>query len=192
MTGRFEIDTQSGLLVGANYIPSPNQDDRPPDCTPELIVIHCISLPPGHFDGDHVARLFLNELDPDLHPDYAEIIAAKVSAHIFIRRGGEIVQFVPFHRRAWHAGQSTYAGRPNCNDYSLGIELEGIDTAPFTADQYTVLGQLIHSLCTAYPTLSSDRITGHNAIAPGRKTDPGDSFEWALLSNIIRNESPNA
>jgi AmpD protein len=191
MKERFEINTDAGILLGADYIPSPNQDERPSRCSPDLIVIHCISLPHGEFGGDHVSRLFLNKLDPNLHPDYTEIVATPVSAHLFIRRTGAVIQFVPFHRRAWHAGQSVFAGRPACNDYSLGIELEGTDQTSFTADQYDVLGAVIPRLCAAYSTLSADRVTGHSAIAPGRKTDPGDGFDWERLRDLIQPKARN-
>lgn len=169
-------------LEGARFIPSPNHDERQ---TPEdlsLIVIHCISLPPGQFGTEGVTQLFTNALNPDEHPYYAGIAHLRVSAHLLIRRTGELVQYVPFNRRAWHAGVSCYAGREVCNDFSIGIELEGTDDTPYEDIQYERLNAVIDALLTAYPTLSREHITGHEHIAPGRKTDPGVFFEWSRLT----------
>lgn len=170
----MRIDAQ-GLLVGGEYIPSPNCDDRPAGAI-ELLVIHNISLPPGEFGGDGVQRLFTNALDIDAHPYYQTIAGLKVSAHFFVRRDGRIIQFVSCLKRAWHAGESCWQGRPCCNDFSLGIELEGSDTVPFTDAQYDALHRLTMTLRAAYPICG---IAGHSDIAPQRKTDPGCCFEWA-------------
>jgi AmpD protein len=176
----MRIDAQ-GLLVGGEYIPSPNCDDRPAGAI-ELLVIHNISLPPGEFGGDGVQRLFTNTLDAHAHPYYQTIAGLKVSAHFFVRRDGWIIQFVPCLKRAWHAGESCWQSRPRCNDFSLGIELEGSDTIPFTDMQYAVLGDLTLALRKAYPALS---IAGHSDIAPQRKTDPGTCFDWARYLTVL-------
>ena len=170
----MRIDAQ-GLLVGGEYVPSPNCDDRPAVAI-ELLVIHNISLPPGEFGGDGVRRLFTNTLDVAAHPYYKTIGGLKVSAHFFVRRDGQIVQFVPCLKRAWHAGVSCWQGRSCCNDFSLGIELEGSDTVPFADAQYEALHRLTMALRKAYPIRG---IAGHRDIAPQRKTDPGPCFDWA-------------
>ena len=170
----MRIDAQ-GLLVGGEYIPSPNCDDRPVGAI-ELLVIHNISLPPGEFGGDGVRRLFTNTLDVAAHPYYQTIAGLKVSAHFFLRRDGRIIQFVPCLKRAWHAGVSCWQGRSCCNDFSLGIELEGSDTVPFADAQYEALHRLTMALRKAYPIRG---IAGHRDIAPQRKTDPGPCFDWA-------------
>ena len=169
-------------LEGARFIPSPNHDERQTPDDLSLIVIHCISLPPGQFGTEGVTQLFTNTLNPDEHPYYAGIAHLRVSAHLLIRRTGELVQYVPFNRRAWHAGVSCYAGREVCNDFSIGIELEGTDDTPYEDIQYERLNAVIDALLTAYPTLSREHITGHEHIAPGRKTDPGVFFEWSRLT----------
>ena len=170
----MRIDAQ-GLLVGGEYIPSPNCDDRPAGAI-ELLVIHNISLPPGEFGGDGVRRLFTNTLDVAAHPYYQTIAGLKVSAHFFVRRDGRIIQFVPCLKRAWHAGVSCWQGRSCCNDFSLGIELEGSDTVQFADAQYEALHRLTMALRKAYPIRG---IAGHRDIAPQRKTDPGLCFDWA-------------
>lgn len=169
----MEIDAQ-GMLVGGEYIPSPNCDDRP-DGEVELLVIHNISLPPGEFGGDAVQQLFTNTLKACDHPYYQAIANLKVSAHFFIRRDGKITQFVPCSKRAWHAGMSCWQGRERCNDFSIGIELEGCDTVPFADEQYITLTRLTLALRSRYPACG---ITGHSNIAPLRKTDPGPCFDW--------------
>ena len=169
----MQIDT-AGMLEGAAYIPSPNCDERPGDAI-ELLVIHNISLPPGEFGGDHVARLFTNTLDAHAHPYYLAIAGNRVSAHFLVRRDGQVVQFVSCLKRAWHAGLSCWQGRPRCNDFSIGIELEGCDTAPFDEAQYDALQSLSLALRASY-TLKG--IAGHSDIAPQRKTDPGACFDW--------------
>ena len=169
-------------LEGARFIPSPNHDERQTPDDLSLIVIHCISLPPGQFGTEGVTQLFTNALNPNEHPYYAGIAHLRVSAHLLIRRTGELVQYVPFNRRAWHAGVSCYAGREVCNDFSIGIELEGTDDTPYEDIQYERLNAVIDALLAAYPTLSLEHITGHEHIAPGRKTDPGVFFEWSRLT----------
>jgi AmpD protein len=162
-------------MGGIRFIPSPNCDERPPGCPISLLVIHSISLPPGEFGGNGVIELFTNRLDHEAHPYYRNLLDLKVSAHFFIRRGGETIQFVPCEKRAWHAGVSSWQGRDRCNDYSIGIELEGSDTRPFTDAQYESLSALTRVLQNAYPITD---IAGHADIAPGRKTDPGPCFDW--------------
>ncbi len=170
----------------ARVAESPNQDARPEGQQPELIVVHAISLPPGEFGGPHVAELFANCLDPDAHPYFAQIATLRVSAHVLIDRQGRATQFVPFSRRAWHAGVSCWRGRERCNDFSIGIELEGTDALPFTAPQYTALARLVAWLRGRFPTLAADAVAGHSDIAPGRKTDPGPHFDWERLAACLR------
>lgn len=184
---QMEINSKTGLLDAAKHVASPNCDQRPPDCQPELIVIHCISLPPGQFGGPWIEKFFSNELPPDEHPYFREICRQKVSAHLLIRRDGELVQFVPFHQRAWHAGESAYCGRAACNDFSIGIELEGTDDGSFEMTQYQRLCQVVMALCKAYPCLTTDKIAGHSDISPGRKLDPGPGFEWKVLDRFLQN-----
>lgn len=181
----MHIEPADGLLVGARQVASPNHDERPPGSEPELIVVHCISLPPGCFGGPHIEQLFTNRLDPAEHPYFEEIGHLEVSAHVLIRRDGELVQFVPFHRRAWHAGQSCYAGRDRCNDFSVGIELEGTDDGEFEAVQYERLAALVAALGVAYPGLRAAPLAGHSDIAPGRKSDPGPGFDWHRLDGLL-------
>lgn len=173
----MRINVAQGLLEDARFIPSPNYDERPP-VPVDVLVIHNISLPPGEFGGRDIERLFCNALDFGGHPFYREIDGLKVSAHVLIRRHGEIIQFVPFHKRAWHAGVSCCEGRERVNDFSIGIELEGTDTLPFEDAQYRVLSELTRALMHAYPGITQERIYGHADIAPGRKTDPGPCFDW--------------
>jgi AmpD protein len=175
------VDRARGVIFGARQVSSPNHDARPAGVAPSLIVIHGISLPPGRFGGPWIERLFTNSLPADRHPYFKSIAGLRVSAHLVIRRGGRVVQYVPFHRRAWHAGVSRYRGRARCNDFSIGIELEGTDRRPYTDAQYRVLASTLRALLAAYPTLCAERIAGHSDIAPGRKTDPGSAFDWARL-----------
>lgn len=151
----------------------------------DLLVLHNISLPPGEFGGHWIERLFLNQLDPEAHPYFRQIAELKVSAHLLIRRDGGIIQFVPFDQRAWHAGVSSFEGRDNCNDYSIGIELEGTDDQEFTDAQYQSLVQAIQQIRLWYPGITADRITGHSQIAPDRKTDPGPCFDWQRLFSAL-------
>ncbi len=164
-----------------DYIPSPNCNDRPDPEDISLIVIHNISLPPGQFDGDAVIKFFTNQLDFSSHPYYQKIKDMKVSSHLFLRRNGSWIQFVPFAKRAWHAGESSWEGRANCNDYSIGIELEGTDSEFYTDEQYEQLRIMLVKLRVQYPKITPDRIVGHSDIAPARKTDPGSSFDWARI-----------
>ena len=168
-----------GWLASARRVASPNCEPRPGGCRPDLLVIHNISLPPGEFGGDAIEALFCNCLDWEAHPYYQEIRGLKVSSHLLVRRDGELVQFVSCDERAWHAGQSEFDGRENCNDFSIGIELEGTDEIPYTDAQYDTLASVTRDLLAAYPGLGPDRITGHSDIAPRRKTDPGPAFDWA-------------
>jgi AmpD protein len=170
-----DIDA-AGWVANARRVDSPNCDERPPESTITLLVIHNISLPPGEFGGPGVEQLFTNRLDPEAHPYYATVHALRVSAHFFIRRDGELIQFVPCAKRAWHAGASSWRGRERCNDFSLGVELEGSDEQPFSDLQYARLNELIAALRATYPTLTG--LAGHADIAPGRKTDPGPCFDW--------------
>jgi AmpD protein len=170
------------VLGKARQVYSPNQDERPAGTRVSLLVIHGISLPPGRFGSDAVERLFTNTLDCDSHPGFHALRGLRVSAHFLIRRTGELVQFVACDRRAWHAGASRWAGRERCNDFSIGVELEGADSVPYTAAQYARLARLTRILRTRYPI--SD-IAGHCDIAPGRKTDPGPSFDWQRYRSLI-------
>ena len=181
----MRVDPASHLIVGVNYVPSPNADERPENCVASLIVIHNISLPPNEFGGPYVEQFFTNQLDPNEHPYFAEISEQKVSAHVLISRDGSVIQFVPFNLRAWHAGKSKYDGREGCNDYSIGIELEGADELAYEDRQYSVLVTLIDALRIAYPSLSKNRVVGHSEIAPNRKTDPGPAFNWERFKSEL-------
>ena len=174
-----QVNTGTGLMTGARQLPSPHSDPRPAGTAIELLVIHGISLPPGEFGGPWIERLFLGTLPADAHPYFVTLAALRVSAHLLIRRDGAMLQFVPFHRRAWHAGVSAYAGRGACNDFSIGIELEGCDDVAYTPAQYAELTAATRALMAAYPGITPLRIVGHADIAPGRKTDPGPAFDWA-------------
>lgn len=167
-------------LIEAQRCPSPNYNQRPISEI-SLLVIHNISLPPKQYGGGFVEDFFCNQLDSNAHPYFKDIAELKVSSHLFIRRDGSVVQFVPFNKRAWHAGQSHYSGRDNCNDFSIGIELEGCDDEAYSDNQYDMLAKVTQSLMLAYPNITADRITGHEHIAPRRKTDPGASFKWQRL-----------
>jgi AmpD protein len=176
-----------GWLAGARRVDSPNCDERPPGVPVALVVVHGISLPPGVFRGDAVERLFTNRLDAGAHPCFRAIAALRVSAHFFLRRDGELIQFVACDRRAWHAGASSWRGRERCNDFSIGIELEGTDTRPYTARQYARLAALLEALRTRYPI---EALAGHSDVAPGRKTDPGPAFHWMRLAARLRPPRP--
>jgi N-acetyl-anhydromuramoyl-L-alanine amidase len=177
----MRVHVATGLLEGVRQVFSPHHDARPDGMAPDLVVIHNISLPPAQFGGPWIEKLFNGHLPPDFHPYFATIHSARVSAHVLVRRDGEMVQFVPFHRRAWHAGASQYEGRSACNDFSIGIEIEGTDEIFFEDAQYDATRQVMQALIEAYPTLSMTRVVGHSQIAPGRKTDPGPAFDWARL-----------
>jgi AmpD protein len=181
----LKLEPESGLFAGARQVLSPNCDDRPAGCDPGLIVVHGISLPPGEFGGPWIDRLFTNTLPADEHPYFAEIVGLEVSAHFLIRRDGELVQYVPVDRRAWHAGESSFEGRERCNDFSIGIELEGEDTTPYEDIQYRQLAALIESLRAQIKSLADARVVGHSDVAPGRKTDPGEAFDWQYLNDLL-------
>ena len=174
-----------GWLSPATRLPSPHHNSRPQGDV-SLLVIHGISLPPGEFGGPWIGDLFLGRLDPEAHPYFAGIASLQVSAHCLIRRDGELVQFVSFDERAWHAGVSEFAGRAACNDFSIGIELEGTDTSGYTEAQYQQLAAVSRCLMHHYPDITPERIVGHSDIAPGRKTDPGTGFDWALYRAMLR------
>jgi len=181
MQNTFEVSPDTGLIEPAMRCHSPNQDARPPPAQPAMVVLHGISLPPGKFGGPEIEALFTNTLDFDAHPYFGEIRDLKVSAHILIRRDGSLVQFVPFTERAWHAGESCFRGQSCCNDYSIGIELEGEDENAYDDRQYQVLQQILPAIFAAYPAITAREVAGHCDIAPGRKTDPGPAFDWLRL-----------
>ena len=182
MPQRLRINNE-GLVEGVKFIPSPNCDERPASCAIDLLVIHYISLPPNAFGGSGIIEHFTNRLDPSAHPFYASIAGVKVSAHFLVRRDGELIQFVPCAKRAWHAGESSWNGRARCNDYSIGIELEGTGEVPFTAAQYRRLAALTRALQAHYRVRD---IAGHSDVAPGRKTDPGPYFDWARYRALLK------
>jgi AmpD protein len=179
------IDPDTGLAQGAGQRASPNCDDWPEGAQPDLIVVHGISLPAGEFGGPWIDALFMNQLDPAAHPSFAEVASLRVSAHFLVRRDGELLQYVPVTRRAWHAGVSSHCGRERCNDFSIGIELEGSDSVPYTPPQYEVLARLIAALRAWQPSLAQAPVVGHSDIAPGRKTDPGMAFDWGRLAQSL-------
>lgn len=180
-TRRLTIDAEGYASIAARVI-TPNHDARPSADDISLIVVHGISLPPGEFGGDGVERLFTNRLDPSAHPYFATIVDRRVSAHFLIRRDGALVQFVSCGERAWHAGESTWRGRARCNDFSIGIELEGTDALPYTTRQYATLGRLVRALRRRY---AIEDVVGHSDIAPGRKTDPGPAFDWPRFRRML-------
>lgn len=174
-----------GWLSAVRQVKSPNCDGRPADVDINLLVVHGISLPPGQYGGSYIEQLFCNCLDPDGHPYFAEIADLQVSSHVLIRRDGELIQFVPLHKRAWHAGKSSFEGRACCNDFSVGIELEGCDDEAYTSIQYAQLAELSASLMKYFPGLEGNRIVGHSDISPGRKTDPGPAFDWDHFRKLL-------
>lgn len=178
MNQHADFDPETGLVKWARQVNSPNFDDRPQGVPIDALIIHAISLPPGEYGGGHIEQFFCNQLDSEGHSYFSEIAGIKVSAHFFINRSGELVQFVPVHKRAWHAGVSCCMGREAVNDFSVGIELEGCDDDEFEEAQYRTLVELTHLLTSSIPSLSSKHIYGHEEIAPGRKTDPGPGFDW--------------
>lgn len=181
----MKIDSRLGLVHEAAYIPSPNCDQRPPGTVIDLLVIHNISLPPGVFGGPWIEALFTNTLPPERHPYFSRIHGLRVSAHLLVQRNGAIVQYVPFSLRAWHAGTSSFAGRHHCNDFSIGVELEGSDDIAFEAVQYDALARVTRTVMDHYPAITRERIAGHCDIAPGRKTDPGPCFNWAHFHRLL-------
>ena len=182
------IDCGTGLLSGARQVLSPHFDARPAGSVPELLVVHGISLPPGEFGGPWIDRMFTGTLPAQAHPFFRELAAARLSAHALIRRDGLIVQYVPFGERAWHAGVSQYRGRPQCNDFSIGIELEGTEDTPYTDAQYTQLAALAAALLGAYESLSQEHIVGHADVAPGRKSDPWPTFDWPRFRALLKTQ----
>ena len=180
-----KFDSDGGWLDSARRVSSPNFDSRPPDGNIDLIVVHGISLPPGEFGGPHIEQLFCNRLDPRAHHRFRAIASLKVSAHLLVRRDGSLVQFVAFTDRAWHAGRSRIGSRTDCNDFSIGIELEGTDLTLYEAAQYERLAEVCRTLMGRWPAISTDRIVGHSDVAPRRKTDPGPAFDWRHLNNLL-------
>ncbi len=180
-----KLDDKAQWLKDVRCMPSPNYDDRPEGIEICLLVIHGISLPPGEFGSSCIEQLFCNTLDSGSHPYFERLKGLKVSAHLLIDRKGNVIQFVPFHKRAWHAGQSAYNGRENCNDFSIGIELEGADDVDYETIQYEMLADVITELQQAWPLLAGANIRGHCHIAPDRKTDPGPAFDWGRLYLLL-------
>ena len=178
----------SGRFPGVRWCPSPNFGPRPDGSSISLLVVHNISLPPEQFGGPHIENFFCNCLDTAAHPYFETIAELKVSAHALIRRDGSVIQFVSCLDRAWHAGRSSFMGRQECNDYSIGIELEGADEVPYTEEQYRALARLARLVITAWPEVTPDRIAGHSDIAPGRKTDPGPAFAWSRFQTLLSTE----
>ena len=178
-------DGSPGWLPQARRIISPNWDERPPGLSVDLLVIHGVSLPPGEFGGPWIDALFQNRLDPEAHPYFRPIAGLRVSSHLLIRRDGELIQYVDLRKRAWHAGVSSFLGRERCNDYAIGIELEGADEVPYTAAQYQTLAETSRDLLARFPAITLKRIVGHSTIAPGRKTDPGPAFDWDRYRRLL-------
>ena len=187
----MRYNKKTGWISGVQHCFSPNYDDRPENTEIDLLVIHGISLPPGQYGGDYIDQLFTNVLNPEEHPYFQDISDLRVSTHLLIRRTGEVVQYVPLSKRAWHAGVSEFQGRNCCNDFSIGIELEGCDGIPYEEAQYLSLQQLTELVMEHWPGISKDRLVGHCDIAPGRKTDPGIAFDWNKYGNSIKRNSPD-
>ena len=181
----LSLDSTGNWFDDARRVPSPNFDARPSGCGIDLIVVHGISLPPGEFGGPHIEQLFCNRLDPHVHECFRALAAVKVSAHLLIRRGGDLVQFVALSERAWHAGESRFGDRVRCNDFAIGIELEGTDCTPYEDAQYECLGGVCLAIMHRWPAIGPDRIVGHSDIAPDRKTDPGPAFDWPRLNDLL-------
>lgn len=182
----YQIDKEGVWLKGARKVESPNNDARPEDTDIELLVIHGISLPPKKYGGCYIDQLFTNTLDAKAHPYFAEIHELRVSSHLLIDRGGSVTQYVPFNRRAWHAGESSFDGRQQCNDYSIGIELEGCDEEAYCDEQYISLAIVTDLICQRWNKITKDRIVGHSDIAPGRKTDPGPAFDKDYFFSLLK------
>lgn len=181
----------TGRVDSARWCASPNFNERPGGKTPSLLVVHNISLPPGQFSGDAIERFFCNQLDPCAHPYFQTIAEMKVSSHLLIRRDGAVLQFVNLQDRAWHAGRSCFEGEDECNDFSVGIELEGTDHTPYADAQYDQLTALSALIMAAWPDITPERVTGHSDIAPGRKTDPGPAFDWLRFRRQLQHYSSN-
>jgi AmpD protein len=179
---RIAID-RAGIARAATQVPSPNCDERPESAAITLLVIHGISLPPGEFGGPGIVELFTNRLDPAAHPYYRDVAKLRLSSHFLIRRDGALIQFIPCLKRAWHAGASSWRGRPACNDYSIGVELEGADDTPYEAEQYATLARLTRALARRYGIVD---VAGHSEVAPGRKTDPGPAFDWTMYRKMAK------
>ena len=188
----LNLDSTDDWLGDARRVLSPNFDTRPPGCGIDLIVVHGISLPPGEFGGPHIEQLFCNRLDPHAHDGFRTIAGLRVSAHLLIGRDGSLVQFVALSHRAWHAGESCFGDRVRCNDFSIGIELEGTDSTPYEAAQYERLGDVCRTLMHRWPAITEDRIVGHSDVAPHRKTDPGPAFDWRRLKRLLATPAPEA
>lgn len=185
----MKVHLPEGLLTSARFAFSPHHDARPEHTTIDLIVVHGISLPPAEFNNDFIEKFFCGDLDSSAHPYFDTIKHVRVSSHLLIKRTGEVIQFVPFSKRAWHAGESFFQERKACNDFSIGIELEGTDELPYEKIQYARLTFIIRALQKAYPAITRERVVGHSDIAPGRKTDPGASFDWQYLDCLYRIQS---
>tara|TARA_B100000989_G_scaffold236433_2_gene183293 strand:- start:63377 stop:63943 length:567 start_codon:yes stop_codon:yes gene_type:complete len=181
----FVLEPEAGVMPAARYIPTTNYNERPEGAVVSLIVVHSISLPPGEFGGDDIIKLFTNCLPPDGHPYYLGIVGTPVSAHLLIDRAGELTQFVPFEKRAWHAGVSEFQGQRECNDYSIGIELEGTGDVAYEDVQYQRLAKICAELMQQYPDITPERIVAHSDVAPGRKTDPGPTFDWQYFRQLL-------
>ena len=182
---RLELERRKDWLRGVRRVYSPNCDDRPPGCAIDLLVVHGVSLPPGDFGGPHIDELFTNRLNPEAHPYFRSLQGLRVSAHVLISRDGKLTQYVPLRRRAWHAGPSLFEGRAACNDFSIGIELEGTDDSVYEPVQYERLADLCRLFMTEWPAITRERIVGHCTIAPERKTDPGRRFDWDHLFRLL-------
>ncbi len=185
---RKGLNMPDGWLPQARRAPSPNWDERPPNTAVDLLVIHGISLPPGEFGGPWIDDLFRNRLDPQAHPCFQAIAQLRVSSHLLIRRDGELIQYVDLHHRAWHAGVSIFQGREACNDFAIGIELEGADLIPYEEVQYRVLARTTQDIQSRFPAIGRGHIVGHSDIAPGRKTDPGPAFDWEYFRRLVEAE----
>ena len=185
MAHDYSVNPDTGLIEPARQCLSPNRDARPANGLPDTVILHGISLPPGEYGGSEIEALFRNELDWDAHPYFGEIRGMKVSTHLLIRRDGEIVQFVPLTERAWHAGESRFRGRERCNDFSIGIELEGEDQKPYDERQYAALPRVLKAVAAVYPDIIAREIAGHCDVAPGRKSDPGPAFDWLRLYDAL-------
>jgi AmpD protein len=185
---KFELDRKKGWIKNIRRVKSPNCDERPENTEISLVVIHGISLPPGQFGGRYIDQLFTNTLDPERHPYFQEIKDLRVSSHIYINRKGAVTQYVPFNKRAWHAGESEFDGCRACNDFSIGIELEGTDDVPYEPVQYKKLSDITKMIMSKWPAVTRERIRGHSDISPGRKTDPGACFDWDCFYNLLDNK----
>ena len=181
----YQIDEKGEWLTGARVVTSPNCDDRPDSSDIDLLVIHGISLPPKEYGGEYIDQLFTNTLDKNEHPYFADIHHLRVSSHLLINRKGEVTQYVPFKKRAWHAGVSSFCGREQCNDFAIGIELEGCDDEAYCDEQYKTLAQVTDLICQRWQKITKDRIVGHSDIAPGRKTDPGPAFDKDYYFSLL-------